>query len=402
MKKKERVVVGLSGGVDSSVAAFLLKEQGYEVIGLFMKNWHDDTVTISNECPWLEDSNDAMLVAQKLNIPFQTVDLSEQYKERIVDYMFREYEMGRTPNPDILCNREIKFDVFMKIALDLGADYVATGHYCRTATTVTSEDGEEKKIHHLLAGKDPNKDQSYFLCQLSQEQLSKTLFPIGELLKPEVREIAATQHLITAEKRDSQGLCFIGKVRLPDFLQQQLAPKDGEIIEIPANFEGDTEQPQNVTSRIDELQQLSAKQAYRKSHGKVVGRHQGAHYFTNGQRKGLAVGGTQEPLFVIATDVDENVIYTGQGKDHPGLNRRGLFVTNEEVHWVREDLKLKIDESLRVTARIRYRQRLEEATLFQTVSGLYVIFDNPQWAIAEGQFVAWYQGDELLGSGVIS
>lgn len=396
--KKKRVVVGLSGGVDSSVAAFLLKEQGYEVIGLFMKNWHDDTVTISNECPWLEDSNDAMLVAEKLGIPFQTVDLSEQYKERIVDYMFNEYKMGRTPNPDVLCNREIKFDVFMKIALQLGADFVATGHYCRKGSFEI--DGET--TYQLLSGKDPNKDQSYFLCQLSQAQLEKTLFPIGELLKPEVRKIASEQGLITAEKRDSQGLCFIGKVRLPDFLQQQLAPKDGVIVEVPSNFSAYTKETPSFASEVEELEFLSAKHAYKITDGKEVGVHQGAHYFTKGQRKGLAVGGTVEPLFVIDTDVEENVIYTGQGKNHPGLYRRGLFVQQEEIHWVREDLQLKEDETMEVMARIRYRQALEKATLHQTNSGLYVIFDNPQSAIAEGQFVAWYRDDELLGSGVIA
>lgn len=390
---KKRVVVGLSGGVDSSVAAQLLIDQGYEVIGLFMKNWHDDSVTISDECPWLEDSNDAMLVAQKLGIPFQTIDLSEEYKERIVDYMFREYEMGRTPNPDVLCNREIKFDVFLKIALDLGADFVATGHYCRK----DSFEHDGKTIYRLLAGKDPNKDQSYFLCQLSQEQLSKTLFPVGELLKPEVRQIAKEQGLITAEKRDSQGLCFIGKVRLPDFLQQQLQPKEGIIVEIPENSP--------IYSNVEISQtpeNLSTKFFYRRTDGKVVGKHQGAHYFTKGQRKGLAVGGTKEPLFIIETDVEENVIYTGQGKNHPGLYRRGLFVKQEEIHWIREDLKIEAEKTLDVLARIRYRQPLEKATLYQTDNGMYVIFDQPQLAIAEGQFVAWYHEDELLGSGVIS
>ncbi len=395
---KKRVVVGLSGGVDSSVAAYLLKEQGYDVIGLFMKNWHDDSVTISDECPWLEDSNDAMLVAQKLGIPFQTVDLSEQYKERIVDYMFREYEMGRTPNPDVLCNREIKFDVFMKIALELGADYVATGHYCRKG--IIEKNGSE--VYQLLAGKDPNKDQSYFLCQLSQEQLARTLFPIGELLKPEVRKIAAAQDLITAEKRDSQGLCFIGKVRLPDFLQQQLAAKEGVIVEVPSKFSGYEKQPPAFTSEEEKLQYLSEKYTYQLTDGTVIGKHQGAHFFTKGQRKGLAVGGTKEPLFVIDTNVKDNIIYTGQGKKHPGLYRRGLFVKQDEVHWIRRDMELQLDERLEVMARIRYRQPLEKATLYQTVSGLYVIFENPQSAITEGQFVAWYQGDELLGSGVIS
>ncbi|GGD85125.1 tRNA-specific 2-thiouridylase MnmA [Planktosalinus lacus] len=391
----KRVVVGLSGGVDSSVAAYLLKEQGYEVIGLFMKNWHDDSVTISDECPWLEDSNDAMIVANKLGIPFQTVDLSEEYKERIVDYMFREYERGRTPNPDVLCNREIKFDVFLKIALDLGANFVATGHYCRK-DTVTKDD---KTIHRLLAGKDPNKDQSYFLCQLSQEQLAKTLFPVGELLKPEVRQIAKEQGLVTADKRDSQGLCFIGKVRLPDFLQQQLKPKEGVIVEVPENspvFNGQSATDEN------KLLTESKKFVYTPQDGKVVGKHQGAHFFTKGQRKGLAVGGTKDPLFIIETDVDNNIIYTGQGKNHPGLYRKGLFVKQDEIHWVREDLKLNEGETMEVQARIRYRQPLDQATLHQTDNGLYVLFANPQSAITEGQFVAWYNDEELLGSGVIS
>ncbi|WP_431167082.1 tRNA 2-thiouridine(34) synthase MnmA [Tenacibaculum halocynthiae] len=394
----KRVVVGLSGGVDSSVTAHLLKEQGYEVIGLFMKNWHDDTVTISDECPWLEDSNDAMIVAEKLGIPFQTVDLSEQYKVRIVDYMFNEYEKGRTPNPDVLCNREIKFDVFMDIALSLGADYVATGHYCRKAEEII--DG--KPVYKLLGGKDTNKDQSYFLCQLSQKQLSKALFPIGELTKPEVREIAKEADLITADKKDSQGLCFIGKVRLPDFLQQKLQPKEGVIIQIPSDFEGYNRSVTQFENKEAELAYFSTKFVYTKEDGKVVGKHQGAHYFTKGQRKGLAVGGTKEPLFVIETDVDENVIYTGEGKNHKGLYRNVLFVSNEELHWVRKDLALKSGETLEVEGRIRYRQKLEKATLHKVEKGLYVEFDNPQSAIQEGQFVAWYKEEELLGSGVIS
>ncbi len=394
----KRVVVGLSGGVDSSVTAHLLKEQGYEVIGLFMKNWHDDSVTISDECPWLEDSNDAMIVADKLGIPFQTVDLSEQYKERIVDYMFNEYEKGRTPNPDVLCNREIKFDVFMDIALSLGADYVATGHYCRKGEEII--DG--KPVYKLLAGKDGNKDQSYFLCQLSQEQLSKALFPIGELTKPEVREIAKEADLITADKKDSQGLCFIGKVRLPDFLQQKLQPKEGVIVQIPSSFEQYNRSTPRFESKEAELKYFSTKYSYKKEDGKVVAKHQGAHYFTKGQRKGLAVGGTKEPLFVIETDVDENVIYTGEGKNHAGLYRKVLFVSNEELHWVREDLALQTGESMEVEARIRYRQKLEKASLYKVESGLYVAFENAQSAIQEGQFVAWYTNEELLGSGVIS
>jgi len=394
----KRVIVGLSGGVDSSVAAYLLKEQGYEVIGLFMKNWHDDSVTISDECPWLDDSNDAMLVADKLGIPFQTVDLSEQYKERIVDYMFDEYQKGRTPNPDVLCNREIKFDVFMKIALDLGADYVATGHYCRKG--VLHKDGED--IYQLLAGVDNNKDQSYFLCQLSQGQLSKALFPIGELTKPEVRKIATELDLVTADKKDSQGLCFIGKVRLPEFLQQKLQPKEGVIVEIPSEQTIYKQSEPEFTSEKEKLSYLTRKLEYHVSDGKVVGKHQGAHYFTKGQRKGLAVGGTVEPLFVIETDVAENVIYTGQGKEHPGLLKKALFVSNDEVHWIREDLGLQADETMQVKARIRYRQPLQNATLHQVDHGLYVVFEELQSAITEGQFVAWYLNDELVGSGVIS
>jgi len=394
----KRVIVGLSGGVDSSVAAYLLKEQGYEVIGLFMKNWHDDSVTISNECPWLEDSNDAMLVADKLGIPFQVVDLSEQYKERIVDYMFNEYEKGRTPNPDVLCNREIKFDVFMKIATDLGADYVATGHYCRKGEEEINND----KVYKLLAGVDGNKDQSYFLCQLSQEQLAKALFPVGELTKPEVRKIAMEQDLITAEKKDSQGLCFIGKVRLPEFLQQKLQPKEGVIVQIPNDSDIYNREIPHFKTKEEELAFYSKKFEYNVTDGKIVGKHQGAHYFTKGQRKGLAVGGTKEPLFVIETDVKDNVIYTGEGKDHSGLYRNTLFVTNEELHWIRKDLALKDGDTLNVLARIRYRQPLELATLYKVKNGMYVTFNNQQSAIQEGQFVAWYMNDELLGSGVIS
>jgi tRNA-specific 2-thiouridylase len=389
--KKKRVIVGLSGGVDSSVAAYLLTQQDYEVIGLFMKNWHDESVTISNECPWLEDSNDAMLVAEKLGIPFQTIDLSVEYKERIVDYMFDEYAAGRTPNPDVLCNREIKFDVFLKIALSLGADYVATGHYCQKEEI----DTDHRKQSRLMSGADGNKDQSYFLCQLTQDQLAKTLFPIGHLQKAEVREIAREMNLVTAEKKDSQGLCFIGKVSLPDFLQQQLQPKMGNIIEIPESFYDGREPAQSLTAQ-------SQKTRYQATDGKIVGTHQGAHFFTIGQRKGLAVGGTPEPLFVIDTDVIENVVYVGQGKDHPGLLRRALKVSLEDMHWVREDLDLIEGTEMAVMARIRYRQPLQKATLILQTDGLYVMFDQPQSAITSGQFVAWYQDRELLGSGVIS
>ena len=394
-----KVVVGLSGGVDSSVTAYLLQQQGHEVIGLFMRNWNDASVTLEDECPWIEDSNDALLVAQKLGIPFQVIDMSELYKERIVDYMFAEYEKGRTPNPDILCNREVKFDVFLQTALSLGADKVATGHYARVSSFV-DERGEE--IYQLLAGKDNNKDQSYFLCQLNQNQLSKALFPIGELTKPEVREIAREIGLVTADKKDSQGLCFIGKVSLPTFLQQQLTPKEGEIVEIFSDYKEFHKEKPVFETKLDELKYLSKKIKYQKEDGKVIGKHQGAQFFTIGQSKGLGIGGHKESCFIIDRDMENNILFVGEGKNFPGLYRKALKINNDEVHWVREDLRLKNGESMNVKARIRYRQPLEDAVLYQYKEGFFIEFENPQSAIAEGQFAAWYQGEELLGSGVIS
>ena len=394
-----KVVVGLSGGVDSSVAAYLLQKQGHDVVALFMRNWNDASVTLEDECPWIEDSNDALMVAQKLGIPYQVIDMSELYKEKIVDYMFDEYKKGRTPNPDVLCNREVKFDVFMKTALALGAEKVATGHYAQVNSTF---DESGKEIFHLLAGKDNNKDQSYFLCQLNQEQLSKSLFPIGNLTKPEVREIAREMDLVTADKKDSQGLCFIGKVSLPTFLQQQLKPKEGEIVEIFSDFaEFHQEKPQ-FSSKLEELKFLSSKIKYKKTDGKVIGKHQGAHYFTIGQSKGLGIGGHKESCFLISRDMETNTIFVGEGKNFPGLFRKALRIENDEVHWVREDLRLKNGESLELMVRIRYRQTLESATLYQFEEGLFIEFENSQSAIAEGQFAAWYDGEELLGSGVIS
>ena len=394
----KRVVVGLSGGVDSSVTALLLKEQGYEVIGMFMKNWHDTSVTISDDCPWIDDSNDAQLVADTLGIPFQVIDLSEDYKTRIVDYMFHEYKIGRTPNPDVLCNREIKFDIFLKAAMQLGADYVATGHYCRKEEL--NIDG--KKVYNLLAGKDDNKDQSYFLCQLNQYQLSKALFPIGDIEKPRVRELAAEAGLVTADKKDSQGLCFIGKVRLPDFLQQQLKPKKGKVIELTENlaqFQNKIEFKENYSR--EELIELSAPYSLDPSMGIDKGNHTGAHYFTIGQRKGLGIGGTPLPLFVVETDTTKNVVYMGQGHEFPGLLKRGLFIPKKDVHWIREDLEMKTGESRRYSLRIRYRQNLKEGTIYQYEEGIYMVFKELTWGITPGQFATWYDGDALIGSGVI-
>lgn len=386
-----RIIVGLSGGVDSSVAALLLKEQGHEVIGMFMKNWHDDSVTISNECPWLDDSNDAMIVAQHLGIPFQTIDLSSEYKARIVDYMFAEYEAGRTPNPDVLCNREIKFDVFLNAALKLGADFVATGHYARKGTTM--RDGAT--VYNLLSGLDGNKDQSYFLCQLTQQQLAKALFPIGELKKEEVRALARKAGLATAEKKDSQGLCFVGKVHLPEFLQQQLKAKKGHAIEISPG----ASVYQNPSSVLEKMVQ---PYVYSKDLGKVVGEHNGAHFYTIGQRRGLNIGGFAEPLFVIGTDTKENIVYMGMGEKHPGLYRKGLFVPSAALHWVNPTYALGAGAEARFMARIRYRQPLEPCTLYQKPEGAYILFDNAQRGITPGQFCAWYEGEELVGSGVIS
>lgn len=388
----KRVVVGLSGGVDSSVAAALLLEKGYDVIGIFMRNWNDASLTIHDECPWIEDSNDALLVANKLGIPFQVLDLSEIYKQRIVDYMYSEYNLGRTPNPDILCNREIKFDVFLDAALKLGADYVATGHYCRKSEFI---DNTGNVIYQLLSGIDNSKDQSYFLCQVNQYQLSKALFPIGGLLKSEVREIAARYGLITAEKKDSQGLCFIGKVKLPIFLQSKLAPKLGKIIEIGANHPC-------FKLENDNIETISKEFQFDSSFGKIVGSHQGIQNFTIGQRKGLGVGGTEVPLFIIAKDSVQNIVYVGRGENHPGLYRKGLFIHLNEIHWIREDRALAIGEEAIYSVRIRYRQPLVSAKLIMKEKGLFIIFEEPMKSIAEGQFASWYDGDELIGSGVIS
>lgn len=417
MNAKPKVIVGMSGGVDSSVAAFLLLQQGYEVEAMFMQNWHDTEGTLHGDCEWEEDQSVARMVCKKLNIPFHFIDLSEAYRKRVVDYMFSEYEKGRTPNPDVLCNREIKFDVFLEACLQLGGDFVATGHYCRKASV--SSNGQT--VYRLLAGADPNKDQSYFLCQLRQEQLAKALFPIGHLLKPEVRRIAAEQGLPTAERKDSQGICFVGKVDLPVFLQQKLAAKTGPIVEIfdtpdtatPAWTQGMTElktslstltrasQSTTPAAKTEILRQLSTPPQYTPEDGKIIGQHRGAHFFTIGQRKGLNVGGHVDPLFVLQTDILHNVVYVGEGHEHPGLNRPALFIPQNEIHWIRNDLRMNPGEIRQYQLRIRYRQALQEATLFQEPEGLYIVFEALQRGITSGQFAAWYDREELLGSGVI-
>ena len=394
----KKVIVGLSGGVDSSVSALLLKEQGYEVIGLFMKNWHDESLTISNDCPWLEDSNDAMLVANKLNIPFQTIDLSKEYQSRIINYMFDEYKMGKTPNPDILCNREIKFDIFLKLALNLGADYVATGHYCQ----VESFNKNNKKIFRLLSGEDHLKDQSYFLCQLTQKQLSKVIFPIGKLTKKEVREIAKKNDLITAEKKDSQGLCFVGKVKLPDFLKQKLTPKKGKVIKVDNNFISDDKEESDFESNKSYLEFLCSPKNFSETDGEFIGYHNGAFFYTVGQRKGLDIGGFKDPLFVLTKDIDKNILYVGMGSDHPALFKKALFISKKDIHWVRNDLTIQPNQSMEVYFRVRYRQPLEKGKIFMYSNGLFILFDRPISSIASGQFASWYIENELIGSGVIS
>jgi tRNA-uridine 2-sulfurtransferase len=396
---KKKVVVGLSGGVDSSVAAWILKEQGYDVIGLFMKNWHDTTGLLQSDCHWEDDLMFAEMVAKKLNIPFHQIDLSTEYRQRVVDYMFSEYAKGRTPNPDVLCNREIKFDSFAVEARKLGGDFVATGHYCMKEEIQSGG----KKMYQLLAGEDKNKDQSYFLCQVSQEQLSTALFPIGNLTKPEVRKIADKIGLATAHRKDSQGICFVGKVHLPTFLQQKLEAKEGNIVEIkeiklyPAIPDGLPEK--DAPARL--LSELTEPFRHEPASGLIIGNHNGAHFFTIGQRKGMNVGGHKEALFVIGTDVEKNIVYVGEGQNHPGLNRKGLFIRKDEVHWIRTDLSMKEGECRDHLVRIRYRQPLQPARIFCRDTGMYIIFETAQRGIAPGQFAAWYHDDEVIGSGVI-
>lgn len=399
----ERIVLGLSGGVDSSVAAYLLKKQGFEVVGVYMINWKDTVGILSGDCPYEDDLLIAELVARKLDIEFHSVDLSDLYRERVVDYMFSEYQKGRTPNPDVLCNREIKFDAFWEAAQKYGATRVATGHYCRRDVLIPDSNStniSEKPIFRLLAGSDPNKDQSYFLCQLSQEQLSKAMFPIGDIEKPEVRRIAEELGLATAFKKDSQGICFVGKVDLPVFLQQKLEKKAGQVVEIAADLK--------AYGRMipEDLHEKLKKQAkpyfYRLKDGKAVGEHQGAHFYTIGQRKGLGIGGFEKPLFVLATDVEQNLIFVGEGVDHPGLYRKTLKINSDEIHWVRPDKALEIGESASYMVRERYRQPLQAATLYRFEEGLYIDFEEPQQSVTAGQFAAWYEGDEVIGSGAIS
>ncbi len=396
---KKKVIIGLSGGVDSSVAAWVLMEKGYEVEALFMRNWHDTTGLLQSDCHWEDDLMFAEMVAKKLGIPFHFVDLSEPYRQRVIDYMFSEYERGRTPNPDVLCNREIKFDSFAVEARKLGGDYVATGHYCRKNETGSGSN----TVYRLLAGKDENKDQSYFLCQVSQDQLAYALFPIGEMTKPEVRKIAEDLKLPTARRKDSQGICFVGKVHLPTFLQQKLRARKGDIVEIGKEFFPDDLSHQMPEDGVAEavLSEIVAPHRYDRGSGKIIGTHSGAHFFTIGQRKGLNVGGYADPLFVIATDVDNNILYVGEGQSHPGLYRKGLFIKKDEIHWIRRDLAMNEGECREYLVRIRYRQPLQKASLYLRQSGMYLVFNKLQRGIAPGQFAAWYHGDEVIGSGVI-
>ncbi len=461
--KHIKVCIGLSGGVDSSVAALLLKQQGYDVFALFMQNWHDASTTLHGDCEWEEDRFVAEMVARKIGIPFYFVDLSKEYRQRVVDYMFDEYEKGRTPNPDVLCNREIKFDAFLQCAAKLGADYVATGHYCRKETF---QDDEGRTIHRILAGTDPNKDQSYFLCQLTQEQLSKAMFPIGDIIKTEVRRLAHEADLPSADKKDSQGICFVGKVDLPTFLQQKLKPCEGDVVEVFDAYYAENEQYAYVTETLasvlkdgesevklitdyisedkavpvssrgcpfdeEKISSLSDEQLLKLSqpvrydirfetetyrsgrkhikktrykdnpYGKIVGRHDGAQFYTIGQRKGLNIGGHKDSIFVIETDIPRNIIYVGEGHTHKGLSRSCLRIEPSEIHWIRPDLAMHTGEIRRYRVRIRYRQPLQDATVIMRSNGLYILFDSPQRGITPGQFAAWYDGDEMLGSGVI-
>ena len=472
-----KICVGLSGGVDSSVAALLLKQQGYDVFAMFMQNWHDADATLHGDCEWEEDRYVAELVARKIGIPFYFVDLSKEYRAKVVEYMFNEYNAGRTPNPDVLCNREIKFDAFWETARKMGADMVATGHYCRKAPLLDASgrpvviDGIPQS--RLLEGIDPNKDQSYFLCQLSQEQLSTALFPIGGLTKPEVRRLAHEADLPSADKKDSQGICFVGKVDLPTFLKQKLLPREGDVVEVYDSFYSDNEQYKfshdtlasllaepgeplmtteyssedsggaafnnvrlDVKGRANEysadkiaalpdetLMRLSQPisydsltfetETYRsgKHHvkktryvdnpwGKVVGRHDGAQFYTIGQRKGLNIGGHKDSLFVIATDIERNIIYVGEGHRHKGLSRSCIRIAPENIHWIRTDLEMRNGEVRRYKARIRYRQPLQDAWLVKRPGGIFIIFDMPQRGLSDGQFAAWYAPASITTSAI--
>ena len=379
-----------------------------------MQNWHDVTGTLHGECEWEEDRKVAEMVARKIGIPFEFIDLSDTYRHRVVDYMFSEYSKGRTPNPDVLCNSEIKFDAFLKAARDLGADYVATGHYCRKDVTV-GPDGQP--VYRILAGADGNKDQSYFLCQLTQEQLSAALFPIGDIVKPEVRRLAREAGLPSAEKKDSQGICFVGKVDLPVFLQQKLASREGNVVEIfrdfydniTAEYPGYTaatsEQTEDITALSpSEVRALARAYHYRESDGRKIGTHIGAQYYTIGQRKGLNIGGHREPIFILDTSIATNTIYVGEGHEHPGLMRKALKINADEVHWIRRDLAMAPGEVRRYLVRVRYRQPLQQASLYCLDDGMYIVFDQPQRGITPGQFAVWYAPEdlEMLGSGVIS
>ena len=411
----KKIAVGLSGGVDSSVAALLLARAGYDVFALFMQNWHDVTGTLHGECEWEEDRKVAEMVARKIGIPFEFIDLSDTYRHRVVDYMFSEYSKGRTPNPDVLCNSEIKFDAFLKAARDLGADYVATGHYCRKDVTA-GPDGQP--VYRILAGADGNKDQSYFLCQLTQKQLSAALFPIGDIVKPEVRRLAREACLPSAEKKDSQGICFVGKVDLPVFLQQKLASREGNVVEIFRDFYDNirAEYPgyAAATSEPDaaditalgpsEVRALARAYRYRESDGRKIGTHIGAQYYTIGQRKGLNIGGHREPIFILDTSIATNTIYVGEGHEHPGLMRKALKINADEVHWIRRDLRMAPGEVRRYLVRVRYRQPLQQAALHCLDDGMYIVFEEPQRGITPGQFAVWYAPEdlEMLGSGVIS
>ncbi len=393
-----KVCVGLSGGVDSSVAALLLKQQGYDFFALFMQNWHDASTTLHGDCEWEEDRFVAEMVARKIGIPFYFVDLSKEYRQRVVDYMFDEYEKGRTPNPDVLCNREIKFAAFLECAKKLGADYVATGHYCRKEVV----EGADGPVCRILAGTDPNKDQSYFLCQLTQEQLAQAMFPIGDIIKPEVRRLAAEADLPSADKKDSQGICFVGKVDLPLFLQQKLSARKGNVHEILPSWPKFALRPTLSSNPTDtELQAAAEPWHFTVRDGKKIGEHNGAHFYTIGQRKGLGIGGRKESLFILATDTAANTVYVGEGDAHPGLWRQTLHIAAEDIHWVNPARKLAAGTSARFAVRIRYRQPLQGATLYMRESGAYIVFDEPQRGITPGQFAAWYDGDELVGSGVI-
>lgn len=397
-----QVVLGLSGGVDSSVAAFMLQKK-YQVVSIFMKIDNHKIIgnklnSVTNICNSDQDYKDAILISNKLKIPFTVIDITKIYKKYIISYIYKEYSLGRTPNPDIICNKLIKFNILIKISISLGINKIATGHY---AIVKKCYNKNNKKVYKLFSGVDPSKDQSYFLSQLNQHQLSKSIFPLGFYKKKHIRKIAHKIGLITYNKKDSQGLCFVGKISLTSFLHKKFATYKGKIIKIPNNSY--LYATTNIHNKKKKLIFLSKAIEYKENDGYVIGSHNGAFAYTKGQRKGLKIGGLTTPLFVLDTDTINNIIYVGQGRNHPGLYRKVVFTKKHKINCI--GCELIIDNDLmiikKISCRIRYRQNLQKAIMYIYKEGIYTEFLKKQFSITEGQFITWYYRKQLIASAVI-